>query len=339
MKDLLALPVETDGPFLVGYRKLSHTYTPKGQTTPRTILVHVWYPATEKNDASPIYGPLIDLDAYTDAPAMTPVRAEGFPVLVYSHGSNSFGGSAKFLLHRFVSNGWVYIAPDHTGNLLLDSTADKDRPIAMYYERSLDVSEALSFVKADATLGPRIASDRVVMAGHSYGGFTSWATAGAKFDAAAVKKQCDAMIFQAPCTQAEVDAFAAGVRDPRVIAAIPMAGGNGSTDWFGQTGQDSVEVPLLIMSGTEDPASAEEAFSRVSGVDLSWIHIDGACHQTFSLGGCKNIPDAESFAIVNAYSLAFARKHLLSDTSARTVGLTDGSMSASPRVTFKHKAK
>ncbi|MCC6647825.1 MAG: hypothetical protein IT374_19940 [Polyangiaceae bacterium] len=338
VKDLTSLPVDQDGPFLVGYRSFAHTYTPPGQTAPRKIQIHVWYPAAETNDDNPNYGPLRDPAAYRDAAPTSPVEAGGFPVVVHSHGSSSFGGSSPFLVHRFVSHGWVFVAPDHTGNLLLDPPNQQDRPIALYYERPLDVSQALDALAADAALGPSSRTSRVVMTGHSFGGYTTWVSAGATLDPAAVDQQCKSGGFKAPCTDAERAAFAGQLSDPRIVAAIPMAGGNDSTDWYGQGGQDHVRVPLFMMTGSEDgPGSAAAALARITQVPLTWIDIEGGCHQSFSLGGCKDIPDADSFSIVSTYALAFARRHGLGDASARVAAILDGTETVNPRVTLKRK--
>ncbi len=336
--DLAALPVDADGPFLVGYRVVERTYTPPGQTGPRKLKVHLWYPAAETNDDNPNYGPLHDPLAYRDAKVTKPVDPAGFPVVVHSHGSSSFAGSSPFLVHRFVSQGWVFVAPDHTGNLLLDPPNTKDRPIALYYERPLDISQALDALAEDATLGPLSRTSRVAMTGHSFGGYTTWVSAGAALDPAAVMKQCDSGSYKAPCTDAERAAFAGALAEPRVVAAIPMAGGNGDTDWYGPSGQSQVKVPLFMMTGSEDgPQSAADALSRISGVPLTWIDIQGGCHQTFSLGGCKDISDSDSFSIVSTYALAFARVHVLGDATPRIAKILDGSELVDPRVTLKKK--
>jgi hypothetical protein len=57
--------------------------------------------------------------------------------------------------------------------------------------------------------------------------------------------------------------------------------------------------------------------------------VDDACHQTFALGGCEALPTDEGYAIVQTWGLAFARRHLLGDTTMDP--LLDGTESIDPR--------
>ena len=150
---------------------------------------------------------------------------------------------------------------------------------------------------------------------------SGWATAGATFDA------CD------ECTEADKAVLAAGVGDPRVVAAILMAGSI-NRDWFGPTGHESVQIPLLSMSGSADPVGADVQFDTTAGVDLTWIDIAGACHQSFGLGDCATLDTAEGFRIVGAWALAFGRRHVLADESVQA--LLSGTAPVSPKVTVKH---
>ena len=59
---------------------------------------------------------------------------------------------------------------------------------------------------------------------------------------------------------------------------------------------------------------------------MSWLEIEGGCHQLFGLGSCGLISDEIGFRIVHSYSLAFGREHILGDQSADTLGLLDGSI-------------
>ena len=94
--------------------------------------------------------------------------------------------------------------------------------------------------------------------------------------------------------------FARGLRDERVVAAVPMAS-RMKTTFFGTKGCQSVAIPVLYMSGTDDPVGAPELFAQCDAIDLTWIEIEGACHQAFALGFCDQLDTEEGFSIINAF--------------------------------------
>ena len=66
------------------------------------------------------------------------------------------------------------LSPTHVGN----TTVDGPRSADIYYLRPHDVSEALTGLQADPTIGPLVGTPMAV-AGHSFGGYTAFALAGA----------------------------------------------------------------------------------------------------------------------------------------------------------------
>ena len=82
--------------------------------------------------------------------------------------------------------------------------------------------------------------------------------------------------------------------------------------FFGDVGYQSVQGPVLFISGTEDNhQSAQDHFDEVVGIDFSWLSLKGGCHQSFALGQCPTLDVPLGFDIVQTYALAFARKHIL----------------------------
>lgn len=324
------------GPFAAGFRRIETTYVPPGESEPRVITVDVWYPASEAEGAHPAYlgGTLfLDRQAWTDAPLARSPYGDTYPVHVHSHGHQGFGGTSADLMRYFASHGWVAVAPDHVGNLLNDNL--DPMPVAMSYYRSFDITAALDAVAAlpeGDPLAGVLDTSRVVMSGHSRGVHTVWATIGATFDTAQVTARCDSGALQL-CNESTVAVFEAGLRDPRIVAAIPMAGSI-QQDWFGDDGHSSVDVPILAMSGTNDPVGADRQFEITGDIDLRWVEIEGGCHQTFALGGCSTLDDALGYSIINTYALAFARKIVLGDDDPRTEGIVDGSIEVSTLAEF-----
>jgi hypothetical protein len=104
--------------------------------------------------------------------------------------------------------------------------------------------------------------------------------------------------------------------------------GNLRRSLVGDSGHAAVQVPVLAMSPTGD-AGHQGQFDTTDGIALTWLQVDDACHQTFALGGCEALPTDEGYAIVQTWGLAFARRHLLGDTTMDP--LLDGTESIDPR--------
>ncbi len=337
----LTFDVSKLGPHAVGYRAWDHTYNAPGGLGKRTIKLHMWYPATEAKGDNPLYGGLfLDPESFIDAPLAPPVDATGYPVHTYSHGHQGFGGTSAFLMRAFASHGWVAIAPDHVGNLLADFKPPKAS--WLFYVRATDISAALDALenldKSDPMYG-LARTEKVLMSGHSFGVHTCWAVAGATFDMAAIEAGCKTTSSPMPsgvCTAAELAVYKKGLRDPRVVASIPMAGSI-DRQMFGATGPTSVKIPMLSMSGGKDPVGADTQFASTSGVAMTWIDVAGACHQSFALGSCGTLDKDLGFSVVRTYALAFGRRHVLADASATVVGILAGTSPVSATVTFKHK--
>jgi predicted dienelactone hydrolase len=334
--DPLTWSALADGPLHAGYRTWEVTYTPAGHTEPRTIPVSVWYPteATEGRFATYGNGIIRDRQVFLDAPLAPSPYADGlYPVHVYSHGSQGFGGSSPGMARRFATHGWVVVAPDHIDNTL--TTSVDPVPVSHNYVRSLDVSEALSSlddVPAEDPLAGKCDTSRVLLSGHSYGTHTVWASAGATFDVARIRADCEPA---GTCTEAELAAFGAGVGDPRFVAGIPMAGAF-RRSWFGDTGHTTVTIPMLALTGAADPVGQDEQWASTTN-PMIWVDLAGVCHNFFAFGGCDDIVEDEAFHTVGGFTLAFGRTHVLGDTGAEVSGILAGSVVVSERTALMRR--
>jgi len=316
------IPLDEPGPFRVGYRELEHTYEVlPGE--PRTIAVHVWYPSNDADGTSPRYLGLFRDDVSMIEASLAPPLGARYPVHVHSHGDQGYGGTSSRIFHHFVSHGWVVIAPDHTGNTLTGNI--QPRPIPLYHWRAADVRASLDFADSlsNDPLSGLLNTEKVILSGHSFGGFTSWPLVGATWRIGALEERCEsAGNPEYPCTPELLDAFGIGHRDERIVASVSLAGR--LDDGFFEPNLESIAVPVLSMTGTEDQIGQTEQWDRIEGIDYTWIDIEGACHQTFALGGCPILSTEEGDSLVNLYMLAFAIKHVLQVTDARVEDLLNG---------------
>lgn len=320
--DPLSWPIGEDGPYQVGFQSWEVSYTSLAGSE-RTISVNAWYPTEDTTGASAVYlGAFPDDASLAEATLAASAHNGTYPVHVHSHGYQGYGGTSADLMRHHASHGWIAVAPDHINNTLLDH--EDPLPTAHYVHRPEDITAALDALEAQF---PAADTEAVVVSGHSFGAsYTTWASAGATFDADSLSTYCTEL-YEGQCSEAELSAFLSGeLADPRVVASIPMAGAI-RRGFFGPEGHRSVSVPVLLMSGTEDGDSVAESWDEMDGVDRVWVSLEGGCHQTFALGACETLDVTEGFRVVNAYALALGRSVVLEDTSVD--GVLDGSEAVS----------
>ncbi|MCB9506593.1 MAG: hypothetical protein H6700_10215 [Myxococcales bacterium] len=340
--DPLGWALGDPGPFSVGYRRYTLTYDRPDVAEQRTITVNVWYPTDEPSHVPVAYlDTFQDRDSNLDSPPAPPVYPSGrYPVHLHSHGFQGFGGTSAFLMRHFASHGWLAIAPDHTGNTLLDH---RD-PLATshYFLKEIDLSESLDLLDElpnEDPLHGLADTSRVVVSGHSFGVYATWAISGATFDMDVIRDECaSGGVPSGTCTDAELAVFEAGVADPRVVATIGLAGSYRAS-WFGDSGYTTLQGPFLSLSGSEDGVGADEQFATVGdSVPLWWVLLEGGCHQTFALGGCPTLDTLVGWRIVSTYSLAFARHFLLGDAGTAVTDVLDGTDPVSELATLRRSA-
>lgn len=324
----LDFDVDGPGPYGVGYRTWDIEYLVPPDDAPRTITVNAWYPTDATEGEHPRYvGVFPDPVSLIDAPAADPVDGVAYPVVVHSHGHQAFGGGSAFIMRRMASHGWVAIAPDHEGNTFFDNS--RGGLARHFIERPMDIIASLDAVEAldDSDPLARADTSHVLMTGHSRGTYTVWAVCGADADEAGVRSD------QPDATEAEVARFVEGFDDPRVVACVPLAGSY-RRGWFGDTGYEAVDEPVLSLSGSADnPDAMRSMFDLLTEAELTWVELEGGCHETFGLNACDVLPPEQSEIPVGTWVLAFGRHHVLGDEGDATMSILDGSRPVADFVT------
>ena len=130
-------------------------------------------------------GPYHTHDDIFDAPSVLD-RAEADctetrPVLAFSHGDTAISYQSIFLTEYLASRGWVIVAPNHRGNTLFEP---EEHRIALALRRPIDIRDTVDwlFGSLGATGGDLNGcvnpDDGYAISGHSFGGYTTLATAG-----------------------------------------------------------------------------------------------------------------------------------------------------------------
>ena len=300
------------GTYYVGHKQIEHQYIAMENQPPRNIIIDIWYPTIDDSGdiASYLYG--TDELVFENATLADPIHENGYPVHLHSHGYQGWGATSAFLMRYFASHGWIAIAPNHTNNLLADH--QDPLPTEHFIHRPMDLTQSLHvLIDDDMFQSKMIQIDNVLMSGHSFGAsYSAWSIAGASYDQ--IEESCSTGegLEQGFCTEQEQAILSSNtLHDDRIAAIIPLAG-TIRKSFFGETGYRNVQIPILFMSGTEDNhQAAQEHFDEIVDMDFTWLSLEGGCHQSFALGQCPTLDVSIGFEIIQSYSLAFARKHIL----------------------------
>ncbi len=296
------------GPYAVGTRDYVI------QDNERPLELTIWYPA-ENPDNLPeetvyLEGTLLALDgnALRDAPPL--IGDSNYPLVLFSHGSGGFRLQSRFLTEHLASHGFVVVAPDHPGNTILDvlspETFGQDLAPNFVY-RPQDMNSTIDFVdqlRSSDEIGTIINMDRIAVIGHSFGGYTAFATSGVPLNFNELGTTCEAeadnpvyggvcfmledavvtRIASANGTDALPDQITPITPDERIQAVIAFAPWNGPI-LDSQTLND-ITIPTLIMVGTADDTTPPERdafyiYEQLESAPKSLITFDNGGHYLF----------------------------------------------------------
>ncbi len=213
--------------------------------SPRWLRTEIWYPTTDEyadgpfvhynliDDAPPELEELLAGLAMDPLPTIavrdTPVRqSDGpYPLVVFSHGAFGVRFQNAFQTVHLASHGYIVVSPDHQLNTTWDYLLHGYDPVAVAgaaLPRIKDGGFLIDWMFAenddsDSMFHEQVATRRVGVTGHSFGGFLSMVLGGI---------------------------------DERVSAVIPLApAGTVAGIWPG-TNLENYRVPCLIMGGDDD---------------------------------------------------------------------------------------
>ncbi len=222
-------PRDASPPSDVGYTELEFVDTERSRTLDTTL----WYPTPDNpNPTEQAYPSGFLGHAMKDAqPFDVPVK---LPLILLSHGDRGMSTNLAWLAERFAENGYLVAGIDHWLNTSLNNEPEETFRL---WNRPADLSFVLTRLLADPSWGQRIDANRIGVAGHSSGGYTAFALAGAIYDADVMAAYCQSDRRGPDCELVEgvdfgkVDFSAASesYRDRRIRASFAMApaAGNG----------------------------------------------------------------------------------------------------------------
>ncbi len=247
---------DAPGPFIAGtasYELNSREDVP--------LQLQVWYPAEAVGDGLYRYGDL----AEGGAPDWSTPRCDTpLPVLLFSHGNGGLAYQTWSVMEFFASHGWLVLAPGHTHNTIFDQDPDIWLEIAL--RRPWDIADSFDWAVREASRPGSPLEDCLdpdagyAVMGHSFGGFTSYAVGGARYDVDVLANRCLSNP-EAACDEIEAMADAGPGQsidrsDPRAWGVVAWA-----PAWYDRFGPDGVEVdvPALVLGADRDQTTPWES--------------------------------------------------------------------------------
>ena len=194
------------------------------------------------------------------------------PLIVLSHGFGADRYFLNYLAEHLASHGLTVVSVEHPGsnvqalvNLPLDPDVVKSPgnllPAQEFLDRPRDVSFVLDRLatinEGISAYGGAFNTENVTIIGHSLGGYTGLALAGAKLDLRSLQTFCDDIqpLGVSPadwlqCAAMELDERQADLSDSRIKQVMAMNTLTGQL--FGEKGLSEVSVPTLLLTGTQD---------------------------------------------------------------------------------------
>ncbi|NJM45962.1 MAG: alpha/beta hydrolase [Alkalinema sp. RU_4_3] len=198
----------------------------------------------------------LPVDIYTPNTQLANMLKVDRPLVVISPGYEASKNFLAYLGEHLASHGFTVVALEHPssvvkGQIQLDALVPADEVV----NRPKDISFVLdSLATRDKQL---FNTEQVMVIGHSFGGYTALALAGAELRLDELRKFCDTstVLDRVPadwlqCSATKLKESTLSLRDRRVkqVMALNPAIGN----IFGKAGLSKVETPTMIFSSSED---------------------------------------------------------------------------------------
>jgi predicted dienelactone hydrolase len=193
----------------------------------RPLKTNVWYPSEDSSDVTRIGENIAFIG--TDVVEKGAALRGKFPLVVLSHGYRGNWRNQNWLATRLAREGYIVAAINHPGTSSFDHSPTL---AAQWWERPGDLSRLLDWLLTESALTPLIDQSSITAIGHSLGGWTVMALAGARFDREQLIQECHIKA------------------NPRVCGLMP------------ELGLDEVQI------GEPKASLKDERISRVVSLDL-----------------------------------------------------------------------
>ena len=236
---------------------------------------------------------------YVDVYKPQQMTEDKTPVVIISHGLSSSPEAFEEKAKHLASYGYVVVLPQHPGS---DEKQTKDliegysRQLFLvneFIDRPQDITYTLDELERrnEAEFKGKLDLENVGIFGHSFGGYTALAVAGATIDFDRLERNCNldignlntALLLQ--CRALKLAPQEYNFRDERIKAVFTVNPVNASIFW--KTGLSKIMIPTFISAGSYDPATPfifEQARSYpFLGSNESYLQLEeGQAHVDFA---------------------------------------------------------
>lgn len=265
----------------------------------------VWYPTNGEQELANYseFNGIFETSGRANWDAVPLSDDAPYPLVLFSHGSGASPLLSLFYVEHLASQGFVVIATEHPANTMVDRLLPAETydngVIDNYIYRPQDISRTIDYaldVLNTGTLSGMIDVDKIAISGHSFGGYTTFAAAGARLNFDALQTWCDendevtlgdlrddaaltatnrdvllgdgvcylldeqsrlAEIYSLDAVPSEAwDSFG----DERIDAIIALAPWNAPI--FGEESLAEISLPTLIIVGSNDNTTKPERDAR-----------------------------------------------------------------------------
>ncbi|MGK7915916.1 MAG: alpha/beta hydrolase [Prochloraceae cyanobacterium] len=208
-----------------------------------------------------------DRSFYVDVYQPMRSQNESTPVIVMSHGLGSKPEDFSGVAEHLSSYGYLIVIPQHIGSDTQQQQAflqGLSREIFLtdeFINRPRDISYVIDELERrnNREFGGKLLLDQVGLFGHSFGGYTALAVAGATIDFDHLEQECaldigrinTSLLLQ--CQALDLERQDYNFRDDRVAAVVGHNPVNRSI--FGPEGLSQIKIPVLLGAGSYDPAT------------------------------------------------------------------------------------
>jgi predicted dienelactone hydrolase len=217
-----------------------------------------------------------NLTLYQDAPIVSDHLKH--PLIMFSHGAGGNASVYAWFGEYLASHGYIVAMAYHYQANTFDSSALYVRN--RLWQRPRDISLDITLILKDKAWGPHIDPDKIGVAGHSQGGFTSIWLGGAevnpqKFLVYQKGWKNNQMVPLYLRKQMSLDARPAEhVRDERIKAAFAMAPGDIQGFGMDAAGLRSMAIPLYVIVGAADTTAPLEENAKFATDNVDHSHLD-----------------------------------------------------------------
>ncbi|WP_035994684.1 alpha/beta hydrolase [Leptolyngbya sp. KIOST-1] len=261
------------------------------------------------------------------------------PVMVFSHGLSASPESRHRWASHLASHGIVVVLPQHPGSdtrQVAEFQAGLSSDVfdlQEFIHRPLDISFVLDQLEQlNATeFEGRLNLEQVGVGGHSLGGYTALAVAGAEISFDHLESACNRSLIHLnislllQCQALDLPRQPYRFRDPRINSVLLVNPVNSSV--FGPEGLAAVAVPVMVIAGSHDPATPavfeqfrtfpwytteQRSLALIEGqahVDLSALDA-GLSHLLTTLPGLTLAEPEVVDRYLNALGLAFVGRYV-----------------------------